>query len=1631
MPIRPACNPRTLIGRLRPLALPIAGLALAATWRLLSPAPAAADLDEGAAEIRLVEPLAPAAPQQAAGAPRPLALPALNLIGPDDICRSWVAVQNVGAAPSQAILVAWGERRGDDPGPLKSECSGLIRPGDSWDFIGAQIPSGTSGAMIFSFSARGLGELGIDLGFDDTVAGYLCETLFYNTVGQPEAYRRFRAAYEQGGSFAGLPMDLAAGSPLVAQVLRHCPGNVSRGVEAAGSYEAIVAEAPDPAGHVYLAAPVFAGAEGLDSYAYLQNTSDASASLRIEFRPLDACASPTSCGTIALLPGETAALKLADCAPAGQIGGLRVESDRPLALTVDTEGHDALRSYAGAPAGAAALELAGPLLPDPDRGWDATVYVQNPSAEATRAEVTFRDRRGQVLGSETRELCAGGTTAFELPLRDERPGYEAGNVLVTSLPPAAGGAPQGLLATLQLTLPSDPGRSAVQEAAAYRLEALARQGDPGDDRHSGLVQAVPLLLKDLDGLGSSTELALTNYSRGPGWTDVAILGFDQNAWVSTRCRRLEAGATQYLDPQLLGSMDNGLRLSLLVSAVWWTHESGQPGGDSLPNLGLAVISRTGTRQTEDLPGDELAISQAQPIRGLPAGLDLPSVSRCLPEPGIAEPDPAPPAGPSPNAEALAAMAWMPMLRNLGQNEVCQARVSVRNRGQMPAKALLVGWGEPSFCNPQCAGPSAHVCSGLIAAGETWTFDEAAIPSTFISAVVYSLSTATLDEIGIDPGSNELVADAICATMALKVEGNCEVERRFRSAFVSGGRFALENLPPLPMRQALGPAIEVSVTRDCPGKLRPGQQVSAGYAALSGDRYDLRDGSAAQGGYRYHVQPIYSQHAGRNSIIYLQNTGLECSGVTLAFQSLGDCLYTRMSRVLFLAPGESYAFNADDIVGPDWQGHVKLSADQPLAVTADLVDPEALHSRLGYPGHLAYDLDEDGRENEADAGPIRAALGLRPGDPGWDARLDLNADDLISAFDLKMLRFGQCRWQPPAGAVDPPDDPAPQRQVLLPALSFDGDGAPGCDPRVAIQNVGSVASKAILLLWDAAAVATPEACEGPSRVECSGLIGPGGSWTFDGGPLGGFASGVLFSVDAEVSSQDLVPPPPPVALEASPADLLCETLFFGVVDDCADYQAFKRAWDGGRMFAGLPLDQLRGAPLAVRVERDCESAPGRWIPEGSRERSAYTGFGDHQLGAWDDSVGAFSYFAPIVYGEKAAFNTRLWLQNAGADPASVELWFAAQNDCGERKLCGALAIQPGEALRYAPSNPDCLRLDWQGTAWIRSSQPLAALVEIAGRSVRFAYAARPPELRTDLAGETLLATPGTTLQGPIVFDREAGWDLGVNVQNTSFSRSAWVDISYLDAAGIPQLHFDVTICPGNTETLFAPVFSVAGPDPATWGSVRVVSRPPPAAPWEPAAHIAGVAYMLRYSDAARSTTLEALSYELLADNQVGAWPLGSSGGGVETGTAVVALPGLTYDPDTPGADTELYISNLVGLPGRTQAQLRLYDGPSLVATRMLDLQAGEVSRTTLGGLGLTTEFVGSALVSATYWDHALPGPVGGGLAQVGLGAVAVTRVRSADGDARSSATLGEPLRRLPSWDLTASRPIYLPFLDRAR
>ena len=111
---------------------------------------------------------------------------------------------------------------------------------------------------------------------------------------------------------------------------------------------------------------------------------------------------------------------------------------------------------------------------------------------------------------------------------------------------------------------------------------------------------------------------------------------------------------------------------------------------------------------------------------------------------------------------------------------------------------------------------------------------------------------------------------------------------------------------------------------------------------------------------------------------------------------------------------------------------------------------------------------------------------------------------------------------------------------------------------------------------------------------------------------------------------------------------------------------------GLTFAGVPLEDAYGSPLAVEVLRHC---PGDQNP-GVDVSSKYPGIAAAHLGMYDPVFGGYTYYVPLLYADKAGFNSVMYIQNGGLECSSVEIWFKAQDDCLRARICEVFTLAPG-------------------------------------------------------------------------------------------------------------------------------------------------------------------------------------------------------------------------------------------------------------------------------------------------------------------------------------------------------------------
>jgi hypothetical protein len=254
------------------------------------------------------------------------------------------------------------------------------------------------------------------------------------------------------------------------------------------------------------------------------------------------------------------------------------------------------------------------------------------------------------------------------------------------------------------------------------------------------------------------------------------------------------------------------------------------------------------------------------------------------------------------------------------------------------------------------------------------------------------------------------------------------------------------------------------------------------------------------------------------------------------------------------------------------------------------------------------------------------------------------------------------------------EPTPGEQVHLPILTWLGEEADACDVVIEVQNVGSDFTKAAILFWGAPGACPPQ-CNGPFKVECSGLLKPGSTWNFIGpdSPAqvpAGAKKGIVFSFSAEQEGGDII------------ADAVCEALFADVRSDCDEYRRFKKAFDEGEEWNGFDFDdgEARGQPLAVEVVRKCQTAA-----MDAPVVSAYSGIADFMLGAADPVFGGgetgYMFYTPLLYADQDGLNSWIYIQNAGLECTSVEIWLKQQGECIRATIDEIPALAPGETIQY--------------------------------------------------------------------------------------------------------------------------------------------------------------------------------------------------------------------------------------------------------------------------------------------------------------------------------------------------------------
>ncbi len=364
--------------------------------------------------------------------------------------------------------------------------------------------------------------------------------------------------------------------------------------------------------------------------------------------------------------------------------------------------------------------------------------------------------------------------------------------------------------------------------------------------------------------------------------------------------------------------------------------------------------------------------------------------------------------------------------------------------------------------------------------------------------------------------------------------------------------------------------------------------------------------------------------------------------------------------------------------------------------------------------------------------------------------------------------------------------------------------------------------------------------------------------------------------------------------------------------------------------------------------------------------------------------------PLVYGGASAFETVMYIQNVGLDCTTAEIWFQQMDACLRPYICEVYTLASGETYQYSAS--DCVGPGWVGSAWIRTSQPIAIAVDQVAPGLLMTYTGNPGFLRYSFDGEYTYNPGSQVAYGPLVYSEYQGWDTGVAVQNLSGTVVAKVKVYFKDRSGDIVTTLVDWVCPRGSQTFYLP--AIAGL-PGNWvGSVRVESQKwtTPGGPVVEAPPVTGVVQLIKYPDIQRLTSNEAIAYNLLQEYDSFDWSLGSGQGGSQSGATVLAVPSLNKDLIGTGVTTELAIANFVDIPGFTDFAIHIYDANGVLDYVCQKLNEKQVEYIDLQTWGyINPGYKGSAIISAWFWEHDVFDETGFFLRNlVGLGAVSIER-----------------------------------------
>ncbi len=528
------------------------------------------------------------------------------------------------------------------------------------------------------------------------------------------------------------------------------------------------------------------------------------------------------------------------------------------------------------------------------------------------------------------------------------------------------------------------------------------------------------------------------------------------------------------------------------------------------------------------------------------------------------------------------------------------------------------------------------------------------------------------------------------------------------------------------------------------------------------------------------------------------------------------------------------------------------------------------------------------------------------------------------------------------------NPTPGNYVQLPVLGYIGNTRSGVDWVIEAQNVGSTWTKIALLLFsESTGFCQPQAAN-PFKIECTGLLKPGTSWVWTNGQLPATAKSAI-------------------AISYNP--------FPNQGNDywrCEQWTTVlnTRTWpEGWPSVVPTPgyfpfgWNPFGGQPIAVEVVR---KMPGNTTPTAIMT-GAYSGISAMQEGRYDPIFGGFAYYAPVVYSGYNGWSSWIYIQNSGTECTSIELWFKDRDSCLRAKICSVPQVSPGYTAQFNVTN--CVDPGFTGSVWIRGSQPLGIVVDQIGSDVLMSYNGVAAELCYVFNGQCLSSGGGSQVAyGPLIYRENNGWQTVIHVQNMSSIVAAKVKVYFVDQSGDIITTLVDWICPrGETEFPLQLVGNLPG---QYVGAVRVESQAweSPGDPAVNAVPIAAVAELIQFGGGTRP--MNAAAYNLFPEDQGYVWQIGAGAtNGLQGGVAVIAIPSFMKRGNSYGMVTDIAIQNLVPKPGFTDFVLYVYDQNGLIDYVCEKLNEKQVEYINLDNWNwIQTGFVGSAVISAVYWEH---------------------------------------------------------------